>query len=112
MRPTPISRRNGATRAAVAVLTLALAACTGGRDPASPSATSAEASAAERGMRLAQAGCASCHAVGLADASALPAAPPFRDVASRRDLAALEADFAQGLVTAHPDMPPFVWRAA
>jgi mono/diheme cytochrome c family protein len=99
-------------RATLAVLSLALAGCAVQPEPPSPAPVGIEAEAAMRGSEIARAGCASCHGVGYADESPLPAAAPLRDIARRRDLVALEADFAQGLVTAHPDMPAFVWRAA
>lgn len=95
-----------------AVLILALSGCALPQDAPAPAPVSIQAEAAMRGSQIARASCASCHAVGVADESPLAAAPPLREVARRRDLSALEADFAQGLVTSHPDMPAFVWRAA
>ena len=73
-------------------------------------ATAAEAAA--RGQRLASSACAGCHAVGPTGASPLPAAPPFRDIVHRVPLDQLEQRFAEGLVTAHPAMPAFVFRAS
>lgn len=95
-----------------AVLTLVLAGCAGPPEPPPPVPVGIEAEAAMRGSQIARTSCASCHAAGFTDVSSLPAAPPLREVARQRDLRALEADFAQGLVTSHPDMPAFVWRAA
>lgn len=74
--------------------------------------TGMEAAAAARAEHIVRANCSGCHAVGLRGASPLPSAPPFREIAERRDLFVLEQDFAQGLVTSHPEMPPFHYRAS
>lgn len=66
---------------------------------------------AVRGRAIAALACVSCHAIGEADASRLAIAPPFRDVVQRRGSDDLARGFAQGLVTTHPDMPPYVFRA-
>ena len=71
-----------------------------------------EAEAAERGRQLAAGVCASCHAIGPAGASPLKDAPPFREIVRRHPLDELEAAFAEGLVTPHPAMPAFVFRAS
>ena len=49
--------------------------------------------------------------MGLSGVSPYAAAPPFRDVVARRSLDDLETAMAQGLVTTHPAMPPFTFRA-
>lgn len=67
--------------------------------------------AAARGAAIADGVCASCHAVGLSGVSPYAAAPPFRNVVARRSLDGLETAMAQGLVTTHPAMPPFTFRA-
>lgn len=71
-----------------------------------------ELEAASRGRAIMVIGCASCHAIDPTGASPLPAAPPFRDVVRRRSLDDLETAFATGLVTTHPAMPPYVFRAS
>jgi len=68
--------------------------------------------AASRGRALAIIGCASCHAIDPTGSSALASAPPFRDVVRRRSLDDLETAFATGLVTSHPAMPAYVFRAS
>ena len=68
--------------------------------------------AAARGRAMALVGCASCHAVDRNGASPLAAAPPFRDVVRRRSIDELETAMSQGLVTTHPAMPPYVFRAS
>ncbi|WP_292026723.1 c-type cytochrome [Brevundimonas sp. UBA2416] len=68
--------------------------------------------AAERGRRLADSACASCHATGPVGASPMAAAPPFRQVVHRYPLDRLEGAFAEGLVTSHPAMPAFNFRAS
>lgn len=74
--------------------------------------TGMEAAAAERAEMIVRSNCSGCHAVGLTGASPLPSAPPFREVAAGRDLFSLQEDFGRGLVTSHPDMPPFRYRAS
>jgi len=71
-----------------------------------------QAEAAGRGRQLAAGVCASCHAIGPAGASPMAAAPPFREVVRRYPLDDLEQAFADGLVTSHPAMPAFVFRAS
>ncbi|MFA4952448.1 cytochrome c [Brevundimonas sp.] len=55
--------------------------------------------AVERGHRYLVHACSGCHAIGPAGASPLPDATPLR------------AGFADGLVTSHPAMPSFTFRA-
>jgi mono/diheme cytochrome c family protein len=74
--------------------------------------TALEWEAASRGRAIAQVGCASCHAIQATGASPLPAATPFRDIVRRRSLDDIEAGMAQGLVTSHPAMPLYTFRAA
>ncbi|MBI2262729.1 MAG: cytochrome c [Caulobacterales bacterium] len=101
-------------RLAAAAITLTCAAC------ASPEPTSTPAlarpdiasEAAARGQRLAAGTCASCHAVGPVGASPMREATPFREIVHRYPLDHLEEAFAEGLVTGHPAMPLFVFRAS
>ena len=73
---------------------------------------SLDAEAASRGRAIAIIGCASCHAIDATGASPFAEAPPFRDIVRRRSLDDLETAFGTGLVTTHPAMPPYVFRAA
>ena len=110
--------------AALAGLALVGAACASqepptipavhGSSPAAPFAPGGDATAqaAWRGQRLASAACASCHAIGRAGASPMAEATPFREIVHRYPLDQLEEAFAEGLVTGHPAMPPFVFRAS
>lgn len=66
---------------------------------------------ASRGRAIALGGCASCHAIDAKGDSALAIAPPFRQIVRRRSSDDLAAAFEQGLVTTHPTMPPYVFRA-
>ena len=68
--------------------------------------------AAARGARIVDEVCAGCHAVRARGASPYAPAPPFREVVQRRSLDDLETAMAQGLLTPHPDMPSFTFRAA
>ena len=80
--------------------------------PPPPLSTVLEWEAASRGRAIALAGCASCHAIDREGSSAHPMAPPFREIVRTRSLDTVEADMAQGLVTTHPDMPPYTFRAS
>lgn len=59
------------------------------------------------GREIAELNCAGCHAIALHDTSAHREAPPFRELAQRYPLDALEEAFAEGIYTGHPDMPAF-----
>jgi mono/diheme cytochrome c family protein len=74
--------------------------------------TAMNAEAASRGQAIAVVGCVGCHAINATGPNVLAAAPPFRDIVRRRSLDDLETSFAQGLVTTHPAMPAFVFRAS
>ena len=110
------------TFAAIAFLaSLGLAACETRVPPslgqAAPTelpslSASLEGESASRGRAIAIIGCASCHAIDAAGASPFSEAPPFRDIVRRRSLDDLETAFGSGLVTTHPAMPPYVFRAA
>jgi len=77
----------------------------------SPSVRAA-AEAPERGRLLTSQTCAGCHATGATGDSPMPAATPFREIAHRYPLDQLEEAFAEGLVTGHPAMPPYAFRAS
>lgn len=77
-----------------------LGACVGQEAKVSPEALAAD------GRDIAEAQCASCHAVGLYGDSPAPEAPPFRYALARYDSAVLEEELIQGIQVAHP-MPEF-----
>lgn len=63
----------------------------------------------EQGRQLVETNCGKCHAVGAADASPHPEAPPFRDLSDSFPMDALEEAFADGRIySGHPDMPEFI----
>ncbi|MBX9460411.1 MAG: cytochrome c [Brevundimonas sp.] len=97
-------------RLAVIALVLGCGACAT-QDPPPARMSDLTAEAAVRGHDLAARTCASCHAIGHVGASPLAAATPFREVARGRPLDRLETAFAEGLVTSHPAMPAFAFRA-
>jgi len=100
-------------RLAVAMIALGCAACTSWRSAPGPAPElDVTAQAAARGQQLAAGICATCHAVGPTGVSPMVQAPPFRDVARRHPLDRLETAFAEGLVTSHPAMPAFAFRAS
>ena len=72
-----------------------------------PGASAAEYERAARGKELATQMCAKCHAVEKTGSSPHQDAPPFRTLASRWPLDSLEEALAEGIVTGHPDMPPY-----
>ena len=101
---------------AAAALALAVAGC-GAVDsrqaiPAGPAPDQTRLEAVERGRVFVTTACASCHAIGRDDASPLAAAPPLRDIVARRDPESLADGFAEGLVTSHPAMPDYIFRAS
>ncbi len=79
---------------------------------ARPSRADVNAEAVERGRLLTARACASCHATGQIGDSPMPEATPFREIVHRYPLDQLQEGFAEGLVTAHPAMPEFVFRAS
>lgn len=68
--------------------------------------STAEGSLAQ-GQRLAQANCASCHAIALSDESPRADAPPLRDLYKRYPNEALRRAVSQGIHLGHADMPVF-----
>ena len=67
----------------------------------------AQRGSAQVGQRLAQANCASCHAIGRIGESPLRIAPPFRELHKRYPVENLAEALAEGIVTGHPTMPQF-----
>lgn len=74
--------------------------------------TALDIEAAARGLAIARTGCSSCHAIDASGDSPLAVAPPFRDVVKRRSSDDLSLAFERGLVTTHPAMPAYVFRAS
>jgi cytochrome c553 len=65
----------------------------------------------ERGRILIKANCSGCHAVGRADVSPMPDAPPLREVHQRYPVEHLAEALAEGLTTGHPGKPAFRFNA-
>jgi mono/diheme cytochrome c family protein len=61
----------------------------------------------QRGGDLARGLCSQCHAIGRSGDSPHPAAPRFRTLDDRIDLAKLSRRIREGLLTGHEDMPMF-----
>lgn len=57
------------------------------------------------GKAIAEESCSGCHAVGTEGDSPREGAPLFRELAQRYPIDSLEEALAEGIVTAHPDMP-------
>lgn len=62
----------------------------------------------EAGRAIAEARCASCHAVGPSGASPLPPAPPLRELHRRYPVEHLAEALAEGIAVGHPAMPEVV----
>lgn len=93
--PVPSMRHpNRSIFAGAFMLLFALPVCAEGGDPA-------------LGQRLAQEWCAKCHAIGIAGASPLPAAPPFRELHLRYNVEDLAESLGEGILVGHPSMPAF-----
>ncbi|MBD2750650.1 cytochrome c [Microvirga sp. BT688] len=65
----------------------------------------------ERGRILIKANCSGCHAVGRADVSPMPDAPPLREVHQRYPVEHLAEALAEGLTTGHQGKPAFRFDA-
>ena len=78
--------------------------------PASDGAYPTDPVSVATGRELAEIHCAMCHAVGKDDQSAQAGAPAFRDLASRYPLESLEEPLAEGIVTAHDNMPEIAFE--
>ena len=61
----------------------------------------------QAGRALAEANCASCHAIGARGSSPLPLAPAFRDLHLRYPVDHLGEALAEGIGTSHAKMPEF-----
>ena len=65
----------------------------------------------EAGRKLAELHCSRCHAVGNEGASLMEGAPPLRDLKLRYPIEDLAEALAEGIFTAHPQMPVFTFSA-
>jgi mono/diheme cytochrome c family protein len=61
------------------------------------------------GKMLAEQHCSRCHAVGDEGQSLMEGAPPLRDLKLRYPIEDLAEAMAEGMVTAHPQMPVFTF---
>jgi|GEM_PF-6831226 len=57
------------------------------------------------GSAIAQVHCSGCHAIGSADESPNPAAPPLRSLVKRSSLVSLEESLQDGAIAGHPELP-------
>ena len=72
-------------------------------------ARSQERAEVEAGRKLAELHCSRCHAVGNEGASLMEGAPPLRDIKLRYPVDDLAEALAEGMETAHPQMPVFTF---
>ena len=101
-------------RMLIALLPLAIVACSKAAPPADMTAgpdqagetgmTVAEEQSA--GQEIAETHCARCHGIGGEDARRSDA-PPLRHLLAEYDPEALKEDFREGVKVGHPDMPQF-----
>lgn len=101
-------------RVAATVLALALVGCV---DEATPVVggtpredADAQAALVEDGLAVAEANCASCHAIGAEGESSNPKAPIFRALLARYSAETLETELAEGMRVAHAPMPQFKFK--
>jgi cytochrome c len=80
---------------AVSLAALALSGSALGQDPSA-------------GLRIAEAECAGCHAVGREGRSPLPAAPAFREFGRRWSID--QGALGERVSVAHGDMPEFIFE--
>jgi mono/diheme cytochrome c family protein len=72
-------------------------------------ASAQEGGLVERGRAIVEESCARCHSVAADGESPLAAAPPFRELGRRYPVSDLQEALAEGIVTAHPEMPQFAF---
>mgnify|MGYP001333961943 CR=1 FL=1 len=72
---------------------------------AAGSAGAADDAAVKRGLEIAEAACADCHAIGASGASPKAEAPLFRELGRKYPVESLEEALAEGVVVGHPGMP-------
>jgi mono/diheme cytochrome c family protein len=63
----------------------------------------------QAGEQLAETHCSRCHAIGENDQSLMEGAPPLRELKQRYPVEDLAESLAEGMVTAHPQMPVFTF---
>ncbi len=63
--------------------------------------------AAQRGLTLIRANCATCHAIDQVSESPLKIAPPFRTLHAKYPIETLRMPLREGVLTGHPTMPVF-----
>src|SRR5260370_16964269 len=66
----------------------------------------AQSPAAQRGLTFVRVHCAQCHAIDKVSDSPLAIAPPFRTFHPKFPIQTLRRRLAEGIVPAHPTMPP------
>lgn len=74
-------------------------------------ATAAEKDLSNKGEKLLRENCARCHAVGRSGDSPVGQAPAFRTLSEKYPVDSLAESLAEGIVSGHPDMPIFVFKA-
>lgn len=92
-------------------LMLAAAACAGQAgettETTEAATTTPGADAVAQGRAIAEANCASCHAIGDVGESPHATAPPLRTLSRNYPIESLAEAFAEGVMVEHPDMPEF-----
>ncbi len=84
---------------------LGLTACNSGETEA------ASSSRVDEGKSIAEANCASCHAIDAGSDNPHPDAPAFRTLSEKYPVADLSEALAEGIMVGHPDMPEFTFSA-
>ncbi len=100
-------------RVAAVLFALMLSGCVDETSPvadASMDDAAAQAALVEDGLAVAEANCASCHAIGATGESSNRKAPIFRALLARYSANALETELAEGIRVAHAPMPQFQFK--
>lgn len=74
-------------------------------------AMAAEKGLANKGEMLVRDNCSECHAIGPVGDSPKAEAPPFRTLSAKYPVENLAEALAEGIVSGHPEMPIFVFKA-
>lgn len=100
-------------RVVAAALALTLSGCVDETTPVAGTPVedaAAQAALVEDGLAVAEANCASCHAIGAAGESPDRKAPIFRALLARYSAETLETELAEGMRVAHAPMPQFKFK--
>ncbi|WP_084395674.1 c-type cytochrome [Henriciella aquimarina] len=88
---------------------MAIAACSPSGADETGSTEAPESPLVKQGKAIAEADCASCHAIDATSDSTHAEAPPFRTLSQHYPIESLQEALAEGIVVGHEDMPEFAF---